>query len=1073
MSLIKDEITALSVISDSYYSDNDFNRDVAEIFDGKGEETIGKKVIRKLSRFQPRIVTTNYDKSIESVLKDFKGYNSIFDAEYDDDFEKYRYILHIHGCIDEPETMIITRRQYHNLYVRNQGVVRNVFTKIFENDDLTILFIGYGLSEPEILNIIMCQRNDQRRFYALEGFFSHNKELKRGMSEYYRGMGIELLPFEIDDRGFNALSDVLDSWNNALSMRISQRTSSNIRTIDNCLTKMPDEKSIGLIRVLFNKDDVYKDYFVRKLSDSDHYERWIDALIKADSSDILHLPNILGDSNMRMVIITSLLNHARSNNDMTLLGRVKTCLCEYVDLMNIDMNYSLDIFPIFILSADPENTLSNSFLNSIVPKVNIHVLLEPLYRFSELFLSGTPESQTYVLTILFKSLTEDSIHGRYRLSKFNEVIMSELVREVYIPITDVLVSHVKSNPGEYLTLSSIATLISKNNKNIHEYSLLWLFKSLSLSEIEAVSKFIDEYLQSKNHALSTISLHMISQKYHWLKNKLDDIDLGSLNYTELLNLLDSNVTQMGEPEKKEWIYRIEGTVFNPNTEVNDRYRMDLVSVLNPDLEYRLPESTDCDGLLGPSGLLSIENRGRQLRYTNVVNDGEYIIAFQSFDDIRLRMKEIGSSPTMFELSAYNSSVRAYITKHPEDVWTNLDFITSLDIPYIDPYLKLLETDTKNPEAFIKIVDNALNGCSYEEPALLTLISSINRWSENNTDPSNRIIMILKECIQNNIESFISDYSKKNSDPIADLIGNGFLLMMESLICGHYDESIRSEISSFVTSSIDRILDEGNSESVMMMRLFISYKWSALGYLDADWILAKMTTVFSGSSEVEITAIHIFGMHHVDWEPIRYLNKEGNFRLLMSTDLEILQIDSIKTKTMDLMTMATIFEEEDCTPTIMDNVDNHVHTMLKRICREHNNRYLNPENVDKLLNELSKSITSDCRADFSVFKLIEMINDGVFEQSSWTLLKSAVKCQMEYVDEELVSFLKDHLSSNWEDVLNIIGSIVENTSVNNIASSFKDLLTIIKKDIDIDVFDHYVETLVKKGFYSYRDLLDNC
>ena len=123
--------------------------------------------------------------------------------------------------------------------------------------------------------------------------------------------------------------------------------------------------------------------------------------------------------------------------------------------------------------------------------------------------------------------------------------------------------------------------------------------------------------------------------------------------------------------------------------------------------------------------------------------------------------------------------------------------------------------------------------------------------------------------------------------------------------------------------------------------------------------------------------------------------------------------------------------------------------------------------------MSRSIPFDCQADIAIYKLMEMIDGGIFLKQSWILLKSVVKCRMEYVSEKLVSFLMRHLSSNSEDVIDIIDGIVENTSVINIPASFKDLLLAIKKDVIVDKFDQYVNTLINRGFYSYMDLLNNC
>ncbi len=79
----------------------------------------------------------------------------------------------------------------------------------------TVLFIGYGLDELEILEYVIGKAqttiNEQKHF-LLHGFFSHEKELMNSMRTYYAQCGIELLPFLKDERGWKQLIYVLESF---------------------------------------------------------------------------------------------------------------------------------------------------------------------------------------------------------------------------------------------------------------------------------------------------------------------------------------------------------------------------------------------------------------------------------------------------------------------------------------------------------------------------------------------------------------------------------------------------------------------------------------------------------------------------------------------------------------------------------------------------------------------------------------------------------------------------------------------------------------------------------------------
>jgi hypothetical protein len=82
-----------------------------------------------------------------------------------------------------------------------------------------VLFVGYGLEELEILEYVIGKArlmsepgNTEMRHFLLQGFFSHEQELARSLSNYYRECGIELIPFLRDQKDWDQLIDVLDEY---------------------------------------------------------------------------------------------------------------------------------------------------------------------------------------------------------------------------------------------------------------------------------------------------------------------------------------------------------------------------------------------------------------------------------------------------------------------------------------------------------------------------------------------------------------------------------------------------------------------------------------------------------------------------------------------------------------------------------------------------------------------------------------------------------------------------------------------------------------------------------------------
>lgn len=95
------------------------------------------------------IITTNYDELLESIFKDFSvlvGQDSLLVANSLNIFE----IFKIHGCCSQPDSIVLTEKDYNNFDRKLKYLSAKLLTIFVEHP---IIFIGYGLGDVNIRNI--------------------------------------------------------------------------------------------------------------------------------------------------------------------------------------------------------------------------------------------------------------------------------------------------------------------------------------------------------------------------------------------------------------------------------------------------------------------------------------------------------------------------------------------------------------------------------------------------------------------------------------------------------------------------------------------------------------------------------------------------------------------------------------------------------------------------------------------------------------------------------------------------------------------------------------------------------
>lgn len=121
-------------------------------------------------------------------------------------------VIHLHGSIEDEGSLVITVQDYMSLYEKDSKpaiLLEEVFNR-------TVLFVGYGLEEYEILEFMITKSSKAARgelkHFMLYPVFEEEDDLRGLHEKYYADLGIKLIPYPIGKHGHEHLATVLRRW---------------------------------------------------------------------------------------------------------------------------------------------------------------------------------------------------------------------------------------------------------------------------------------------------------------------------------------------------------------------------------------------------------------------------------------------------------------------------------------------------------------------------------------------------------------------------------------------------------------------------------------------------------------------------------------------------------------------------------------------------------------------------------------------------------------------------------------------------------------------------------------------
>lgn len=229
----------------------------------KGDDT--EKIYENITKLSGICVTTNADELFHNYFEKDRIIYKDFNEKSLSEKDSINILYQIHGMINDKESLTFKVKEYLDKY--NDPNFQRFLKKIFNN--YTVLFIGYGLEEFELLDYILTKAKNKKKHYMLYPAYKDEIKIIEYEKSYYQDLGIELLPYQKDQKGYNQLIDILSNWKDVIRYD-SDKIGIGQEDIDRAISNV----DISLLKQKLNHLE-FKKHFYREILKKDKLDKRI------------------------------------------------------------------------------------------------------------------------------------------------------------------------------------------------------------------------------------------------------------------------------------------------------------------------------------------------------------------------------------------------------------------------------------------------------------------------------------------------------------------------------------------------------------------------------------------------------------------------------------------------------------------------------------------------------------------------------------------------------------------------------------------------------------------------------
>lgn len=255
-----------------YLPEEMYKKTVEESLKGNDEKKKKYPIYEELYKMRGIYLTTNVDIHFDQLFEDAKIF--IYPYQFDPDRIEHLSLYHLHGSLKDFSTVILTTPEYIRHY--NKTEIRDFLEFLFTN--YTVLFVGYGLEELEILDYILLKGNstqesseksrEARHFVLLPCFRTEDTMLELEKT-YFSGLNLLPFTFPIDEKGYDQLYYVIED----LAKEINRKTSfldESFQFIEQNIEHYDKENALKIFQLIKN-DEHIRDHFFKNVKSTDWF----------------------------------------------------------------------------------------------------------------------------------------------------------------------------------------------------------------------------------------------------------------------------------------------------------------------------------------------------------------------------------------------------------------------------------------------------------------------------------------------------------------------------------------------------------------------------------------------------------------------------------------------------------------------------------------------------------------------------------------------------------------------------------------------------------------------------------